>query len=216
MFKVDLHTHSIASPDGALRARDYHNILASGALDFVAITDHNRIDFAQLQQKQLGEKIIVGEEITVREGEIIGLFLGKVVPAGLSAVEAVAAIRAQGGLVYIPHPFETVRKGLSLAALDSIAAEVDVMEIHNGRAMFQNRAASAEKWAQAYTVARVASSDAHGKRGWGSTYSIIEAVPTRENLAELLSRASYSRKYVGILGILYPKINRLRKRLWHA
>jgi predicted metal-dependent phosphoesterase TrpH len=123
MPRVDLHTHSLASPDGALRAADYTVMLASGRLNYIAVTDHNRIDFALQLQAQLGPQIIVGEEITTTDGEIIGLYLHEVVPAGLSTLEAVQRIRQQGGLVYVPHPFETVRKGITAATLDTIATD---------------------------------------------------------------------------------------------
>src|SRR5882757_5862760 len=99
MIKIDLHTHSVASPDGSLTAVHYQRAL--GRLDVIAVTDHNRIDFAQKLQTELGERIIVGEEITTLEGEIVGLYLQTLIPAGLSVVETVRQIHAQGALVYI-------------------------------------------------------------------------------------------------------------------
>ncbi len=110
MFKVDLHTHSVASPDGGLTAQDYLQFLEKKDLQVIAITDHDTITFASDLQAQLGVRIIVGEEITTTEGEIIGLFLSKGIPPGLSPEETIHRIRRQNGLVYIPHPFETVRK----------------------------------------------------------------------------------------------------------
>lgn len=219
MARLDLHTHSQASPDGALRATDYKRMLESGKLDYIAITDHDRIDFAlQLQAELgglgiLGSRIIVGEEITTQAGEIIGLYLSEAVPPGLTAAETVQRIHRQGGLVYIPHPFETVRKGLTLADLDAIAGEVDIIETYNGRTL-QNRGGQAEKWAARHGAAQAASSDAHGWYGWGNTYSKITGVPTRENLAETLqTMTTCCHGSVGVRGRLYPKINRLRKAL---
>jgi predicted metal-dependent phosphoesterase TrpH len=210
MPRIDLHTHSIASPDGALRATDYTAMLASGRLNYIAVTDHNRIDFAVQLQAQLGPQIIVGEEITTTDGEIIGLYLHKAVPAGLSAAETVQRIHEQGGLVYIPHPFETVRKGITVATLDTIAAHVDIMEIHNGRTL-QSRGQHATEWARAHRVAGAASSDAHGRRGWGKTCSIIDGPPSRIQLVSLLQQATYDPRSVGVLARLDPNFNRLRK-----
>lgn len=139
MYKVDFHTHSTASPDGSIKAAQYKQLLDSGRLDAIAVTDHNRIDFALALQQELGSKIIVGEEIMTTEGEIIGLFLKELVPAKLSPLETVQAIKKQGGLVYIPHPFETVRKGLQAKSLAAITDYIDIMEVYNGRAMLQNR-----------------------------------------------------------------------------
>lgn len=210
MPKLDLHTHSSGSPDGSLRPRDYKRMLESGGLDVIAVTDHNRIDWALAVQAELGDQIIVGEEITTTEGEIIGLYLREVVPPHLSATETVARIQQQGGLVYIPHPFETVRKGITQAALDSIADAVDVVETCNGRTL-QNRGDRAGEWAQAHDIPGAASSDAHGKHGWGRTYSIVSENPTLDNLVHLLRSATYSTKPVSAIGRLYPKFNRLRR-----
>jgi predicted metal-dependent phosphoesterase TrpH len=113
MLKVDLHTHSVASPDGGISESQYQQVLNKGTLNCIAITDHNEVDFAIAMNKKFGDKIIVGEEIMTTQGEIIGLFLTEKVPAGLSPEETVKQIRKQGALVYIPHPFETFRHGLS-------------------------------------------------------------------------------------------------------
>src|SRR6266581_840040 len=121
MFKLDLHTHSQGSPDGGLTRGDYQRMLVSGKLDFIAVTDHDSIEFASALYEQLGSQIIVGEEVTTANGELIGLYLKQRVLPGRSAVDTVELIHTQGGLVYVPHPFETVRKGLSLESLEEIA-----------------------------------------------------------------------------------------------
>ncbi len=212
MPKIDLHTHSQASPDGALTAADYRCMLENGALHCIAVTDHNRIDFAQELHAELGDRIIVGEEITTTEGEIIGLYLREAIPKGLSAAETAKRIREQGGLVYIPHPFETVRKGLTMASLDAVASSVDIIETYNGRT-FQNRGDNAAAWAAKHDVPGAASSDAHGQRGWGRTYSTLSSMPTRDTLIESLGTATYSRHGVGLIGRTYPKLNRIRRLL---
>lgn len=214
MYKLDLHTHSHASPDGSLRLEDYERMLA-GTLDIVAITDHDSISFAVEAKAKLGDRIIIGEEISTLEGEIIGLYLSKKVEPGLSATDTVQAIHAQGGIVYVPHPFETVRKGLPLTVLDTIAASVDIMEVGNGRAVFQDKSAQARKWAAEHHTAMAASSDAHGWHGWGKTYSAVSALPTLQTLASLLRQPTteYKSDKVGLRGIMYPKINRHRNKI---
>lgn len=210
--RIDLHTHSYGSPDGCLTAQDYRAALKQ--LDYIAITDHGTVETAQQIKKELGKqgvRIIIGEEIKTTDGEIIGLYLAKSIPEGMSPLETVRAIRAQGGLVYIPHPFETVRSGISETGLAGIIEQVDIIETHNGRAIFQNKGSLAEEWAARYHLAAAASSDAHGRHGWGKTYSILKDAPTKTSLIDLLKGASYSKKSVG-LGILYPKVNRIRNK----
>lgn len=212
MVKVDLHTHSIASPDGSLGEEDYRRMLDSGKLDCIAITDHNTISFAQEMNDKIGHQIIVGEEITTRDGEIIGLYLQSPVRPGMTAAETVAEIKRQGGLVYIPHPFETVRKGIKQTVLDEISIGVDIIEVRNGRAVFQNTSKPAEAWAAEHKRAGAASSDSHGWHGWGRTYSQLETAPTRATIVELLHKATYKHRLPGIRGVLYPKFNRIRRR----
>lgn len=212
MILVDLHTHSVASPDGSLKLQDYDHALSTGLLDVIAITDHDTIDFALEARARLGEGIIVGEEVSTSEGEIVGLYLSEPVEPGLSVEATIAAIKSQGGLVYVPHPFETVRNGLNEATLNRIADSVDIIEVHNGRAVFQNRAKESENWAATHNVVVAASSDAHGKIGWGRTYTEIDSLPTIKNLVAQLQAGKLSTGTVGLLGVLYPKINRLKAR----
>jgi predicted metal-dependent phosphoesterase TrpH len=211
MYKVDLHTHSSLSSDGGISAADYRKMLDSGRLDYAAITDHNQINFALKLHKSLGDRIIVGEEIGTGEGEIIGLYMKKKIEPGLGAKKTVQEIRRQKGLVYIPHPFEKVRRGgVQAAVLLGIIDQVDIIEIHNGRAYFSRKSRQALEWAETHNLAVAASSDAHGVIGWGKTYSIITQKPGVQNLAKQLTEADYAKGYVGWLGVLYPTINRLK------
>ncbi len=213
--KIDLHTHSTASPDGALTEADYRKMLETNKLDYIAVTDHNTAEFA-LQLKgalgKLGNRIIVGEEIRTTQGEIIGLFLKESIPKLLTPPETVEAIRKQGGLVCIPHPFENVRRGMSRRALEAIAKDIDIIEVHNGRAVFQNKSKQAYAWAAVHGCAGVASSDCHAATGWGRTYTSVKAPPTRKNLVELLQDANYSVRFPGVKAVLYPKLNKFKTR----
>lgn len=212
-MKIDLHTHSVASPDGGITAKQYRSLLAAGKLDYVAITDHNRVDFALELHKELGDKIIVGEEIMTTKGEIIGLFLTKSVKPGLSPLKTVEAIHVQGGLVYLPHPFETVRKGMQQEDLADISEQVDIIEAYNGRAIVQNRSTLAIAWAQNHRKPIFASSDAHGVRGIGHTYTTSTQAINPSNFVTVLAAAHIvvSRPPLGSLA--YPKFHRLRKKI---
>lgn len=213
VLKIDLHTHSTASPDGGVSATEYASLLKNRVLDFIAVTDHDRIDMALELQKSLGDHIIVGQEITTTQGELIGLFLNASVQPGLDALTTAKKIVAQGGLVYVPHPFETVRKGISKATLDTIANLVDIVEVHNGRAFFQNKGPEATSWARLHNKASAASSDAHGKKGLGTCYNEVSQPPTAQNLVKLLATSHLSTSRPPIRSLLYPKLNRIRAKL---
>lgn len=213
MLKIDLHTHSIQSPDGGISEEQYIELLGNGTLDYVAITDHDTTHAARRLHKTLGEKIIVGQEITTREGELIGLFLDKDVAPGQSLIDTAQAIKKQGGLVYVPHPFETLRKGVTQISLDSIAELVDIVEVYNGRAIAQNKGPEASVWARLHHKVTAASSDAHGLRGVGTAYSIVSEKPTAQNLVALLQLGHLHMERPPMHTLLYPKLHRLRKKL---
>ncbi|MEK7602811.1 MAG: PHP domain-containing protein [Patescibacteria group bacterium] len=213
MIRLDLHTHSNASPDGGISAAQYHKVLSSGLLDCIAITDHNRIDFALEMQQAYGERIIVGEEIMTSAGEIIGLFLEKKIRPGLSPEETIDAIDSQNGIVYIPHPFETLRKGLDSRILDELKGRIDIIEVYNGRALVQNRSQQAAVWAKLNTVPSAASSDAHGIKGLGKTFTGVAALPTKKTLVDLLISSTPIVGRPSVRALIYPKYYRLRKKL---
>lgn len=212
LLKVDLHCHTVASPDGGLTERDIVNVLKSGKLDVVAVTDHNVVDEALRLNAVFGDSIIVGEEIMTTDGEIIGLFLRELVPAGLSPKETVKLIKKQNGIVYIPHPFEKARSGISLKSLDLIAEEVDIVEVINGRSFSSKSQKQASAWAKNNNVVSFASSDAHGKIGWGKVYTELKEKPTKNSLVSLAAKGVMRGNKNGLVSYLYPKFNKIRYR----
>jgi predicted metal-dependent phosphoesterase TrpH len=212
-YKIDLHTHSIISYDGAITEKQYQKLLESKSLDYIAVTDHNETRFARILQKKLGDKIIVGEEISTKEGDLIGLFLQQTIAPGQSVRDTVAAIHSQGGFVYIPHPFETMRKGLQQSVLEKISKDIDIVEVFNGRARFRGKAREALAFAETKKLAQASSSDAHCSSGVGSSYSIIAGIPTRDTLKKLLTTAMLCRQYAPLLTLLSPAINKIKNKV---
>jgi len=209
-YKIDLHTHSILSQDGGIRREDYAELLGRGVLDCIAITDHNETKFAIAMNGEFGDKIIVGEEISTKDGEIIGLFLKKKVARDLSAEQTVLLIHEQGGVVYIPHPFETGRQGIQMRALEKIAEEIDVIEVFNGRSRWRGKKVEAEAFAKKYDKAGAASSDSHCRLGMGRTFSVLSEVPERKSLVKLLGDGHLQREYAPAVSYLCPMVNRVR------
>ncbi len=212
-YKVDLHTHSIISHDGGITALEYEKVLTTEALDCIAITDHNETSFARIMQKKFGEKIIIGEEITTMDGEIIGLFLKETIPPGLSAEQTVALIHQQEALVYIPHPFETFRKGVQKSVLEKIRDRIDIFEVFNGRGIIRGKPKEAYSFAQLYQLASAASSDAHCKRGLGHTYSTVTDFPNKKSLQRLLSSPMLTLEYAPFYTLLCPTFNRIKNKI---
>lgn len=213
MIKIDLHTHSTASPDGGIKPEHYIRALEEGQFDCIAITDHDALETARSLHASLGERIIIGQEINTSRGELIGLFLQRPIAPRQSPLATALAVKAQGGIVYVPHPFETVRQGLSEAALNEIADAVDIIEVHNGRAVFQNRGPQAATWARLNRKVVAASSDAHGHKGLGTTYTLIAEIPTPKSIVKLLKTARFVTNRPPLRTLLYPKVQHLRHKL---
>lgn len=213
-LKIDLHTHSSWSFDGGITKKQYKYILEEGILDFIAITDHNETRFARALHEEIGEKIIVGEEIKTQEGDIIGLFLTKTIPSGLPVKEAVQEIRGQGGLVYIPHPFETGRSSLQTETLKEIIEKVDIIETFNGRGRWRGKPALSEQTASEHKVVIAASSDAHSLLGIGTAFSIVKKRPDRESMVLLLREGNLQKNHAPFISLLYPSINKIKNKLF--
>ncbi len=213
MYKIDLHTHSTASHDGGITADQYAKALSTNVLDVIAVTDHNQLDFAVGLRRQLGDRIIVGEEIMTTGGEIIGLYLTERIRPGLSPLETIGLIKEQGGLVYVPHPFESVRKGLHPGTMEELVDYLDIIEVCNGRAFLQNRSAQTVIWAKLNHIIGAASSDAHGMRGLGKTYTRVKKLPAAGDLIETIAAGTPVTDRPGVRSLLYPKYHRLRKKL---
>jgi predicted metal-dependent phosphoesterase TrpH len=211
-YKLDLHSHSIISHDGGITAEEYEGLFERGTIDCIAITDHNETKFALELQQKLGKRIIVGEEIMTTGGEIIGLFLSKTVPKGLAPQEAIRQIQRQRGLVYIPHPFETIRKGIQPETAEEVKKDVDIVEIFNSRAIGRGKPQEAWEFAKREKLAMAASGDAHVAWGVGHSYSLIAALPERDTLVELLQQATYIKHYAPFFTLLFPFFNRVRKK----
>lgn len=215
-YKIDLHTHSRLSKDGGISDEEYLQLLDDGVLDVVAVTDHNQVAMALELYKERPEKIIVGEEIMTREGEIIGLYLQELVPAGLGLAETIGLIHAQGGLVYIPHPFDPLRHGISEQQAMALLKHVDIWERFNARYITVGKRKGneyAREFGIGHKLPLAASSDSHSRSAIGKTYAIVEELPTRETLTELLRSAEYVEVYANLYDRLVPGWNWMRKLL---
>jgi predicted metal-dependent phosphoesterase TrpH len=181
---VDLHSHTSWSPDSLSRPEAVVRVAAERGLTHLAITDHGRVEGALAAREAAPEglTVIVGEEVRTLEGDLIGLFLERPVPNGLSAAEASAAIHAQGGLVGLPHPFDRFRGSLLAGhadprrrdPLETIAPLVDYVETFNARVPFHGANDQAAAWAFAHHLPGVAVSDAHTLLEVGVAYLILD------------------------------------------
>jgi predicted metal-dependent phosphoesterase TrpH len=189
---VDLHCHSSSSFDSLSKPADLVRNASRFGLTHLAITDHERIDGAQRARDLAPEDVtvIVGEEVRTTGGDLLGLFLERAVPPGMSPAETAAAIHEQGGLVGLPHPFDRFRSsGGALAAaeaLEALVAAIDFVEVHNARAVGRANEQAA-LFAREHGLPGVASSDAHSLMEVGVAYSVLPGgFSTATELSRLL------------------------------
>jgi predicted metal-dependent phosphoesterase TrpH len=190
---IDLHCHtstsfdSLASPESVVRAA------ASRGLTHLAITDHDRIEGALRARDAApdGLAVIVGEEIRTADGDLIALFLETPVAPGRSARDTIAEVRAQGGLVGIPHPFDRFRGSmLKDPRLEAIGRMVDWVEAYNARVVGGSGNERAAEFAHDLELPGVAVSDAHTSLEVGVAYTALEGDPSTPDglLAALADR----------------------------
>ena len=170
--RVDCHLHTVASGDAVTTLDQLAERVAQNRIDVVCITDHNETVAALAAARQdIGARVIVGEEIRTPDGDVIGLFLVERIPYVLPLAEVTGRIRAQGGLVYVPHPFDRERSSLG-AVLPGLCArgEVDAIEVFNAKIADQAINDRAAEIAARFGVPGAAGSDAHDPEGIGAAY----------------------------------------------
>ena len=174
LIRADLHNHTYFSPDSILSPEHLLRRTRERSIDVIAVTDHNTVRGGLAVQELAARaypdvRVIVGEEVRTRDGEVLGLFLMEDVPRDLSAAETIDRIKAQGGLAGAPHPFDSFRSGLD-GRMGDVADELDFVEGLNARMIFRRHNTEARKFARAYGLPLSAASDAHSPREIGRAY----------------------------------------------
>jgi predicted metal-dependent phosphoesterase TrpH len=176
LIDVDLHMHTDHSDDCETPVEVLLATAREVGLGAIAVTDHNEISGALEAREKANEsnahpplKVIVGEEIkTAEQGEVIGLFIEEKIPRGLSMAETVAEIKRQGGLVYVPHPFDRMHAVPDYEHLPEILDDIDAIEVFNPRVAIGAFNEEAVRFAAKYRIVAGAGSDSHVAQGLGS------------------------------------------------
>ena len=182
--KADLHIHSTYSDGVATVLQILEHVATNTDLKVIAITDHNCINGAQYASRlahNFGIEIIVGEEISTIDGDLIGLFLDQPIAAGLSARESIQAIHAQGGLAVAPHPFDRSVSSLGQGSLPMSAYALDAIEGFNAGVYWFERSANfmAQRLAEQISLPTLGSSDSHSLSTIGAAYTRFEGTDQR-------------------------------------
>ena len=179
---IDLHCHTSASFDSLAAPAAVVRAAASRGLTHLAVTDHDRIDGALRARDAArdGLTVLIGEEVKTTDGDLVAVFIENAVPAGLSASETIDAIREQGGLVGVPHPFDRLRGygRNSGAELGEIAGRVDWIEAYNARVIGGGANERAAIFAVEHKIPGVSASDSHTVMEVGVSYNVVDGDPS--------------------------------------
>jgi len=206
--RVDFHSHTMWSGDSTTTPDELVECVDASGIDVLCITDHNAIKGAHELESLLSCRVVIGEELKTHAGEIIGLFLTERIPQGIPPVEAAENIRDQGGIVYIPHPFDPLRNNMREDVLDELVDRglVDGIEVLNGKTSLQSLNRKAAEYAAAHDLAPGAGSDAHVAEAIGAVY---HEMPDFEDPASFLDAMRHGRA----IGHHYDPPRRWRPRI---
>ncbi len=172
LIDVDLHMHTDHSHDCATPVEVLLQTASDRGLGAIAITEHNEISgavAAAALADQYAVKVILGEEVkTASQGEVIGLFISEKIERGMSLAETIAEIKRQGGLVYVPHPFDRMHAVPDYEHLLPVVDQIDLIEIYNPRVAIGSFNLEAERFAAKYRIPAAAGSDSHVAQGLGT------------------------------------------------
>jgi glycosyltransferase involved in cell wall biosynthesis len=200
---VDLHMHTDHSHDCATPVEVLLAAARDQGLGAIAVTDHNVISGAleaREKAKEFGVKVIVAEEVkTADQGEVIGLFIEKLIPRGMTLAETVAEIKRQGGLVYVPHPFDRMHAVPDYEHLLGIVDDIDAIEVYNPRVAIGSFNEEAERFAAKYRILAGAGSDSHVAPGLGSVRVRMADFDGPEEFLEALRGAEITTKPSSLL-----------------
>jgi len=185
-------------------------------IDCIAIADHGTTEGALEMQKMAPPflKVIVAEEILTTQGEIMGMFLKKTIPSGITPEEAIIQIRAQGGIVNIPHPFETIRgSALKDKYIDEIAADIDLVEVLNSRSPFPANSNKARDFADKHGIPGGAGSDAHTIHEIGNAYLEMPDFNDKDEFLKAVAFGKIKGKRSGVFVHFYSAWAKVRSKL---
>lgn len=214
MLKVELHIHTKYSYDSSTSLKEVVDVCIKKGIDAVAITDHNEIEGALRLTQIALFKVIVGQEILTKEGEITGLFIKHSIPPGLSIEETLKRIKKQGGLVYLPHPFDkfTRKTAINKNQIVKHMSNIDIIEGFNGRSVDTLSNKKAVKLANKFNKLVGIGSDAHTKYEIGRNYLEMPDFSNAEEFLKSLSRAKFKTSRVMLWPFLFTKWVRFNKR----
>ncbi len=215
--KVDMHVHTSCSPDSLIPIDDLLVACDHKGIDCVAVIDHDTAEGALRLHEQAPERIIVGEEIHTTAGELAGLFLKETIQPGLTPLETIERIKEQGGLVFLTHPFDSLRSAvLEDQAREEIWEKIDIVETFNSRSAFRWGDWKAARVVKEKGIPAGVGCDANARYELGMAYVMIEPFDSADDFLTKLADADiHARKTSVILNLLTKVYKVVRRKSIH-
>jgi hypothetical protein len=196
-LRIDMHVHSSYSVDAVNSPGDlFRSWKKTGIIPLVC--DHDTLEGSLHVMRAIhaGDPdipLVLAEEVTTREGEVIGLFLSEEIPPGLPAAETIDLIHGQGGLSLLPHPFCSHRGSvLAAKARNALVDRIDLVEGHNARNRSDEDDRLAVLFATEMGIPFTAGSDAHTPLELGRVWMEIPAFGNPRELLRGLAGAPFT------------------------
>ncbi len=213
MLKADLHLHTSYSSDSNSSPEQIIVCCLEKGINCLAVTDHGTIAGA-LKIKEIAPfTIIIGEEVSTLSGDMIGYFLTRDIPNGISAEEAAIRIKEQGGIVCIPHPFTHFRSSaMTVDNVHKLMPYIEVIEVFNARSIFLDNTGKAESFAREHGFLISAGSDAHTLGEIGNAYLEMPEFNNQDSFRQALLNGKIMGHYANPLVHFGSTKARIRKK----
>ncbi|MEN6394112.1 MAG: PHP domain-containing protein [Anaerolineaceae bacterium] len=212
LIHCDFHCHTKYSKDSLASPKKILDTCISKGIGRIAITDHDTIQGALEAQQIDPNRVIVGEEITTNQGELLALFIKEQVPPGLSVYQTIKLLQAQDAFISVSHPFDSYRKHWDYNTLRSMVADIDAIEIFNARCMQRDANELASEFAKQNNLPGTVGSDAHILVEIGRAYLELPEFDDKEGLCTTLSNGTVYTSSTGLWVHLFSRIAKLLKK----
>ncbi|MGH2581553.1 MAG: PHP domain-containing protein [Anaerolineales bacterium] len=214
MLTIETHCHTNASGDCLVRPGDLIATCRKRGIDKVIVTDHNTIAGALVAKEMDPDRVIVGEEIYTKKGELLAAFVQEEITPWLEPEEAIRRLREQGAFISVSHPFDVTRSGhWKLPDLLAIAPFVDAIEIFNARCLLPAYNRRAKEFAAEHGLNGTSGSDAHTLMELGRAAMIVDDFNDAEGLRKVVAQAQYKAARSGFSVRLASRFAALRAKL---
>jgi hypothetical protein len=214
LIRVELHCHTYRSKDCLMRVDRLIATARRKGLQRLAITDHNQIEGAFEAHALDPELVIVGEEIFTTRGELLGYYMSELIPPGLEPLETIERMKAQGAVISVPHPLDSVRGGAwEEADLRAILPHVDAIEIFNARCIGGAANRRAADLARQMGLPGTAGSDAHSYLEVGTAGLRLPAFDDAPSMRQSLRQSEVIGRLSSPLVHFLSRYASLRKKL---